>query len=117
MCSFNYFLLITFFSFSFQFNHFSGYGAVEGKEKKPKIAIKIEKSSRRSGTQIFVGGYRFVIASQSDSTVYLKCANFRNKCKARASKRKDTGETYITKCQHHPDCVVLLSEDVEFAAC
>lgn len=66
--------------------------------------IKREKS-RRNKDQVFVNGYRFVIASQSETTIYLKCANFRNKCNARASKRKDTGETFITKSQHSAGCV------------
>lgn len=63
---------------------------------------------RRSKDQVFVNGYRFVIASQSDSTIYLKCANFRNKCNARASKRKDTGETFVTKSQHAFGCVCVI---------
>lgn len=66
--------------------------------------IKREKV-RRNKDQLFVNGYRFVIASQSDSTIYLKCANFRNKCNARASRRKDTNETFISKSQHAPSCV------------
>lgn len=66
--------------------------------------IKREKV-RRNKDQVFVNGYRFVIASQSETTIYLKCANFRNKCNARASKRKDTGETFITKSQHALGCV------------
>lgn len=52
-----------------------------------------------------MNGYRFVIASQSETTIYLKCANFRNKCNARASKRKDTGDTFITKSAHALSCV------------
>lgn len=66
--------------------------------------IKREKV-RRNRDQLFVNGYRFVIASQSESTIYLKCANFRNKCNARASRRKDTNETFISKSQHAPSCV------------
>lgn len=69
--------------------------------------IKREKS-RRTKDQIFVNGFRFVIASQSDSTIYLKCANFRNKCNARASKRKDTGQTFITKSSHTANCECML---------
>lgn len=65
--------------------------------------IKREKV-RRNKDQLFVNGYRFVIASQSDSTIYLKCANFRNKCTARASRRKYTNETFISKSQHAPSC-------------
>lgn len=66
--------------------------------------VKREKV-RRNKDQLFVNGYRFVIASQSESTIYLKCANFRNKCNARASRRKDTNETFISKSQHTPSCV------------
>lgn len=66
---------------------------------------------RRNKDQVYVNGYRFVIASQSESTIYLKCANFRNKCNARASKRKDTGETFVTKSQHAMGCVCLIDSD------
>lgn len=72
--------------------------------------IKREKP-RRNKDQVYVNGYRFVIASQSESTIYLKCANFRNKCNARASKRKDTGETFVTKSQHTMCCVCLIDTD------
>lgn len=72
--------------------------------------IKREKT-RRSKDQVYVNGYRFVIASQSESTIYLKCANFRNKCNARASKRKETGETFVTKGQHGLGCIPELSYD------
>lgn len=61
--------------------------------------------NRRIKYQLYVDGYRFVIASQSETTIYLKCANFRNKCNARASKRKDSGQTYITKSAHAPSCI------------
>lgn len=71
--------------------------------------IKREKRGRNK-EQVYVNGFRFVIASQSDSTIYLKCANFRNKCKARASKRKDTGETFVTKSQHSLSCVCLIDD-------
>lgn len=71
--------------------------------------IKLTKTKRekvrRNQNQLFVNGYRFVIASQSESTIYLKCANFRNKCNARASKRKDTNEVFISKSQHALSCV------------
>lgn len=71
--------------------------------------IKLTKTKRekirRNKDQLFVNGYRFVIASQSESTIYLKCANFRNKCSARASRRKDTNETFISKSQHTANCV------------
>lgn len=60
------------------------------------------KSENRNRT--YINGYRFVIASQSPSTLYLKCANFRNKCAARASKRKDTGDTFVTKSRHSLTC-------------
>lgn len=71
-----------------------------------KLTSKIKREKvRRNKDQLFVNGYRFVIASQSDSTIYLKCANFRNKCTARASRRKDTNETFISKSQHAPSCV------------
>lgn len=72
--------------------------------------MKREKT-RRNKDQVYVNGYRFVIASQSESTIYLKCANFRNKCNARASKRKETGETFVTKGQHGLGCVPELSFD------
>lgn len=58
------------------------------------------KKDRQFGEKIFVNGYRFVIASQSATTVYLKCANFRNSCKARASRRKDSNQVYMTKSEH-----------------
>lgn len=61
-----------------------------------------------------MNGFRFVIASQSDSTIYLKCANFRNKCNARASKRKDTGQTFITKSQHSAGCVCVINPITPF---
>lgn len=70
-----------------------------------KLSGNRSGKSRRSRDQVFVNGYRFVIASQSDTTIYLKCANFRNKCNARASKRKDTGDTFITKSVHSSGCV------------
>lgn len=63
------------------------------------------RRARRNKDSIHINGYRFVIASQSDTTTYLKCANFRNKCFARASKRKDTGETFITKANHTESCI------------
>lgn len=44
-------------------------------------------------------------ASQSNTTVYLKCANFRSKCKARASQRKTTNEIFVTKGEHSCRCV------------
>lgn len=66
---------------------------------------KREKVRRNKDQQLYVNGYRFVIASQSESTIYLKCANFRNKCNARASKRKDTNEIFISKSQHALSCV------------
>lgn len=71
-----------------------------------KLTSKIKREKvRRNKDQLFVNGYRFVIASQSDTTIYLKCANFRNKCTARASRRKDTNETFISKSQHAPNCM------------
>lgn len=70
--------------------------------------------SRRSKDQIYVNGYRFVIASQSDTTIYLKCANFRSKCNARASKRKDSGETFVTKSQHALGCVLAVESGMGF---
>lgn len=81
-----------------------------------KSISRMHKSSRRlrrNRDAIHINGYRFVIASQSDTTIYLKCANFRNKCFARASKRKDTGETFITKANHAETCVFssILSPD------
>lgn len=80
------------------------------KFSKTKHGIKREKRDKlsRSKDQVYVNGYRFVIASQSETTTYLKCVNFRNKCNARANKRKDTGETFITKSQHAPVCVCRL---------
>lgn len=74
-------------------------------DTKYKMQLKREKA-RRNKDQVYVNGYRFVIASQSDTTIYFKCANFRNKCNARASKRKETGDTFITKSQHAPSCVL-----------
>lgn len=65
-------------------------------EQRNKLAV-LHGSKRK---KFFVDGYRFVIASQSDSTVYLKCANFRNQCKARASKRKSSPNIYLTKDEH-----------------
>lgn len=70
-----------------------------------KMTKNKREKTRRNKDQLFVNGYRFVIASQSESTIYLKCANFRNKCNARASRRKDTNETFISKSQHAPSCV------------
>lgn len=55
--------------------------------------------------KVYVNGYRFVIASQSKSTVYFKCANFRSQCKARASQRKTTNEMFVTKYDHAATCV------------
>lgn len=87
--------------------------------------IKLTKTKRekvrRNKDPLFVAGYRFVVASQSESTVYLKCANFRNKCNARASKRKDTNEIFVSKSQHAPSCVydanaesILLPMDIKY---
>lgn len=76
--------------------------------------IKRERS-RRNKDQIYVNGYRFVIASQSDTTIYLKCANFRNKCNARASKRKCSGETFVTKSQHAFGCVYSIDPELGYA--
>lgn len=60
--------------------------------------------SHRKPDKIYVNGYRFVTASQSNTTVYLKCANFRGKCKARASQRKITQEIFVTKGEHAETC-------------
>lgn len=70
-----------------------------------KLTKKSREKVRRNKDQVYVNGYRFVIASQSESTIYLKCANFRNKCNARASRRKDTNELFISKGQHALSCV------------
>lgn len=51
--------------------------------------------------QILVNGYRFVIGSQSKSTYYLKCAQFRNRCRARATKRKDSNRVFVTYSIHN----------------
>lgn len=99
---FSIFFLIEYFSLFIYL--FTDTKLFENVFKFPKI--KREKS-RRSRDQVYVNGYRFVIASQSESTIYLKCANFRNKCNARASKRKDSGETFITKSYHAPGCVCV----------
>lgn len=58
----------------------------------------------KKSEKIYVNGYRFVTASQSKTTIYLKCANFRAKCKARASQRKSTMAIYITREEHTPTC-------------
>lgn len=75
---------------------------------KEKIAVarerKVPRIKNENKAHIFVHGYRYVIASQSPSTIYLKCANFRSKCSARASKRKDTNETFVTKSLHSSSC-------------
>lgn len=62
------------------------------------------KRERASVEKVLVNGYRFVIASQSATTIYLKCANFRNNCKARASKRKNSNEIFVTKNEHN-NCI------------
>lgn len=62
------------------------------------------KKERVFSEKIFVNGYRFVIASQSATTIYLKCANFRSNCKARASKRKNSNEVFVTKSEHR-NCI------------
>lgn len=91
------------FSFSLVFHFlFTEHHMLQDVIKLTKV--KREKV-RRNKDQLFVNGYRFVIASQSESTIYLKCANFRNKCNARASRRKDTNETFISKSQHTSSCV------------
>lgn len=56
-----------------------------------------------------------MIGSQSPSTLYLKCANFRNKCPARASKRKDTGDTFVTKPRHSILCHHVEEPKIEMA--
>lgn len=61
--------------------------------------------TRTSYNKIYVNGYRFVVASQSNTTIYLKCANFRSQCKARASKRKSTHEVIVTKGVHSISCM------------
>lgn len=71
---------------------------------KPKRLFKTPRIKSENRNQTFINGYRFVIASQSPSTLYLKCANFRNRCGARASKRKDTGDTFVTKSRHSLTC-------------
>lgn len=54
------------------------------------------------GKRILIDGYRFVIGSQSLSTYYLKCADFRrSKCKARATKRKNSNKVRITYAFHN----------------
>lgn len=70
------------------------------------------KKDRTFGEKIFVNGYRFVIASQSATTVYLKCANFRNNCKARASRRKNSVEVYMTKSEHK-NCIPTPSSEYD----
>ncbi|XP_031625153.1 modifier of mdg4-like isoform X26 [Contarinia nasturtii] len=93
--------------------------ANEAQEKMWHNVFKMSKAkrekSRRNKDQVFVNGYRFVIASQSDTTIYLKCANFRNKCNARASKRKDTGQTFLTKSQHTMGCVYMVDNELTVA--
>lgn len=50
-----------------------------------------------------INSYRFVISSQSANTYYLKCANFRKCCRARAIIRKDTMKVQIRDGSHnHP---------------
>lgn len=73
---------------------------------KSKSNRRVIKKERSLGDKIFVNGYRFVIASQSPTTIYLKCANFRNGCKARASKRKNSEEVFVTKSEHNKNCTI-----------
>ncbi|XP_011192794.2 uncharacterized protein LOC105218725 [Zeugodacus cucurbitae] len=48
-----------------------------------------------------IENFRFVIGSQSPSKYYLKCANFRNNCRARAVIRKDTLALILRRKHNH----------------
>lgn len=54
--------------------------------------------------KIYVNGYRFVMASRTQTTQYLKCANFRSKCQARGSYRLNTDEVFLTRADHASIC-------------
>lgn len=61
-----------------------------GKRKRPK-------------NYTVINNYRFVISSQSADTYYLKCANFRKSCRARAIIRKDSMTVQVRDGTHnHP---------------
>ncbi|XP_068152492.1 uncharacterized protein pre-mod(mdg4)-AE [Drosophila tropicalis] len=50
---------------------------------------------------VVIDGYRFVIGSQMQEVSYLKCANFRNKCRARAILHKSTGKVQLRQGKHN----------------
>ncbi|XP_075153234.1 uncharacterized protein LOC142226877 isoform X1 [Haematobia irritans] len=50
-----------------------------------------------------INNYRFVKSSKSANALYLKCANFRKQCRARAVIRRDTLKVHLKDENHnHP---------------
>lgn len=105
---FDFVLLIQFFFilFSISPSLLSTTWTATRTDGKSKFNKRESKKERSLSDKIFVNGYRFVIASQSPTTIYLKCANFRNGCKARASKRKNSEEVFVTKSEHNKNCTI-----------
>ncbi|XP_034115749.1 uncharacterized protein LOC117575592 [Drosophila albomicans] len=56
---------------------------------------------RSRGGQPLIDGYRFVISYQQQHRCYLKCAHFRNKCRARAIQNKVTGQVQLSNGVHN----------------
>lgn len=56
---------------------------------------------RRNKNKFIINGQRFVIASQSNTSLYLKCAQFRYQCRARAVMKKSTNVIYVTTQEHN----------------
>lgn len=65
------------------------------------LAFSIKNSLVTGAKFTTIENFRFVIGSQSPSKYYLKCANFRNKCRARAVIRKDTLALLLRRKHNH----------------
>ncbi|XP_059219161.1 uncharacterized protein LOC106083495 [Stomoxys calcitrans] len=60
-----------------------------------------------------IDNYRFVKSSKSASAFYLKCANFRKSCRARAVIRRDTLKVQLKDANHnHPRHVQAIEPNV-----
>ncbi|XP_017056952.1 uncharacterized protein LOC108098510 isoform X2 [Drosophila ficusphila] len=58
---------------------------------------------RQPGFRI-INGYRFVIGTSNQRRTYLKCANFRSNCRARAIVNKDTNQVRMRHEGHNRSC-------------
>ncbi|XP_017140271.1 uncharacterized protein LOC108154481 isoform X4 [Drosophila miranda] len=54
-----------------------------------------------AGRFTLIDGFRFVIGSQAQQRCYLKCSNFRSKCRARAILNKANGKVQLRHGAHN----------------